>query len=113
MKTVKEHFAALPDADIVEALDLVSYGQYPERMYFLHWPELIKHCEDAVRILGEGPFLGPPTCALIMNMAMKALKKEQGVNAPTPWLPVIKQLHAMSVREPESADDFSKPGLEL
>jgi hypothetical protein len=57
-----------------------------------HWTKLLSICADLIKEFAEQEYRGPATNAMIMDMAMKRLRKQHGLNAPEPWLPTIREL---------------------
>jgi hypothetical protein len=108
METIGEHFAELKSGTLREAIALMTYGQYPDMAerkhadYYRNWEELIDSFEQVVRPLRDRPFLGPPTCALLMDFAMHDLKAKHCLRVPGPWLPVIKKLRLLPQVQHES-----------
>ena len=101
METIKEHFSAVDGKwDLAEFLDLISYGQYPDmaghKLWdYQNWEHLLTCCLQAINELAAVQFNGPESCAMIMDIGMKRLKKNYHVFAPSPWVPVMRQLRAM------------------
>src|ERR1700693_4333194 len=60
------------------------------------WPKLLSICADLVKEFAEQDYLGPTTNAMIMDMAMKRLRKLHGLNAPEPWVPIICELRKLA-----------------
>jgi len=56
----------------------------------------------------DEPFRGRLTCAALMNAAMARLKKEQGLDAPACWLPVIRTLRDEHSKPVNLCDNFAK-----
>jgi hypothetical protein len=56
------------------------------------WPKLLSLCADLIKEFAEQEYCGPRTNAMIMDFAMKRLRKLHGLNAPEPWLPTIREL---------------------
>jgi hypothetical protein len=117
---VAEHFRALDINNEESAVKLLTMGRYPdvykdpdyiadfmdedyvdwylentEDEYVLiydEWPKLLSLCADLIQEFAEQEYLGPTTNAMIMDCAMKRLRKLHGLNAPEPWLPIICEL---------------------
>lgn len=94
METIGEHFKRDLGCK-EEAVRLITMDQYPKGGESVGW-ELLELCAAVVDELADQPYSGPATHALIMDIAMKRLKAQHGKNAPRPWVPVIRQLHAMA-----------------
>lgn len=69
-------------------------SQYP------HWCTLLDCCRAVVANLGSVPFAGRLTLAKIMGDSMALLKKEHGLDAPGPWVLIIRELRATPDKKP-------------
>jgi hypothetical protein len=128
---VAEHFRALDINDVESAVSLLTMGLYPDifkdREYvaqfidedyvdwylenFLpedeeipiydEWPKLLSLCAGLIEEFAGQEYRGPTTNAMIMDCAMKRLRKQHSLSAPEPWLPIICELRR--VRFPDRA----------
>jgi hypothetical protein len=99
--TLKEYFENPRLEDVSELLERISYGQYPDLPRwklerYENWEALVTQVKEVVDEFGDTQFVGPATCALVMDMVMKRLKKSRGIFAPAPWVPVMRQLRTMA-----------------
>ncbi len=114
--TIGEYFSQMNDAeDLGQKLLILCFGYFPDvgdrkLASYKHWDKLLKHCEDAIEELKNLRFRGGPSCYLVCDMGMKRLMRQDGLKAPGPWVPVLRELKALPEEKEESEQEVEASG---
>jgi len=110
--TVREVFSEVVcTEDLDEILEAISFERLDVSnrsvAKFKSKDQLRKSCLKAINELRELKFSGRDTCYRVMNRTMVILRKDFGLDAPKPWILVLRQLREESAIETvEEVDDF-------
>lgn len=93
-ETVAEFISIPENTSLDKIINIISDGEYSTNLLdrYGYQDQLKQACLQAVREKAAAPFVGKETCGDIMGRAMEILNVQFRLDAPKPWVRVLKSL---------------------